>query len=72
MALSREEHRLEAIAKKAYAANKPRNLVPPQTFGNATTKGCYTTPVWPVGRPGQDEHLACASVGMTAQIKRVV
>ena len=52
-----EERRLEAVAQKLYAVTKAANLVPSQTYGNASTKEPYVLPKWSI-RAGAGEISA--------------
>lgn len=69
MSQSRIFQKQAADEQKAYAAAKAKNLTPSITYGNATTAGSYTSPVWPV-RAGADQNLEIPSLPMGAQIAR--
>lgn len=57
---------------KAYKATKPKNLVAPITYGNATTKGFYSGSVMASPRADADAHMSYLSRDSGAQIVRCV
>jgi len=72
MTLSRVLQRKESQAQKLYAATKDASLVPPKTYGNATTTSPLVAILMRSARDDADNNLLHASLPMGVQIVRVV
>ena len=70
MSMKRTDQAREAVAQRLFAASKPRNLTPPPTYTNATTKELYYGSAMASPRAEADDNLRHASRDSGAQIVR--
>lgn len=56
-------------AQRAYAASKPKNLVPARTLVNSSALGLYTGHSMSSTRAGADDHQQHKSIGLRVQLE---